>query len=74
MNKFRTEGDSLGTMEVPANAYYGIQSLRARNNFGITGYKISSTFIKSMAKSSFLARIYIMRTNNSLILSKLLIL
>jgi len=49
MNKFRTEGDSLGTMEVPANAYYGIQSLRARNNFGITGYKLSSTFIKSMA-------------------------
>jgi len=49
MNKFRTEGDSLGTMEVPANAYYGIQSLRARNNFGITGYGISSTFIKSMA-------------------------
>ena len=49
MIKFRTEGDSLGTMEVPANAYYGIQSLRARNNFGITGYKLSSTFIKSMA-------------------------
>ncbi len=47
--KFRTEGDSLGTMEVPAGAYYGIQSLRARNNFGITGYKLSSTFIKSMA-------------------------
>ncbi|MGB6130027.1 MAG: aspartate ammonia-lyase, partial [Psychrilyobacter sp.] len=49
MIKFRTEGDSLGTMEVPANAYYGIQSLRAKNNFGITGYKLSSTFIKSMA-------------------------
>lgn len=49
MIKFRTEGDSLGTMEVPANAYYGIQSLRGRNNFGITGYKLSSTFIKSMA-------------------------
>jgi len=49
MIKFRTEADSLGTMEVPANAYYGIQSLRARNNFGITGYGLSSTFIKSMA-------------------------
>jgi len=49
MSKFRTEGDSLGTMEIPANAYYGIQSVRGRNNFGITGYKLSSTFIKSMA-------------------------
>jgi len=49
MQKFRTEGDSLGTMEIPAGAYYGIQSVRARNNFGITGQKLSSTFIKSMA-------------------------
>ena len=36
-------------MEIPAGAYYGIQSVRARNNFGITGYGLSSTFIKSMA-------------------------
>jgi aspartate ammonia-lyase len=49
MKKFRTEGDSLGTMEIPAGAYYGIQTVRGRNNFGITGYRLSSTFIKSMA-------------------------
>jgi aspartate ammonia-lyase len=29
----RTERDSLGTMDVPSEALYGIHSLRARNNF-----------------------------------------
>ncbi len=30
---FRTEHDSLGSMQVPANVLYGIHSLRARENF-----------------------------------------
>ena len=30
---FRTEKDLLGVLEVPAQAYYGIQTLRAVNNF-----------------------------------------
>ena len=29
----RHESDSLGQMEVPDNALYGIHSIRARNNF-----------------------------------------
>ena len=32
----RTEFDSIGGMEVPVDAYYGVQSLRAKNNFKIT--------------------------------------
>ena len=32
----RLEADSIGTMEVPAKAYYGVQSLRAKHNFNIT--------------------------------------
>ena len=28
----RTESDSIGTLQVPADAYYGVQSLRARQN------------------------------------------
>ncbi len=32
-NTFRTENDSLGPMKVPANVFYGIHSLRARENF-----------------------------------------
>ena len=31
--KYRTEIDSLGPMQVPANAFYGIHSLRAKENF-----------------------------------------
>lgn len=30
MEKFRLESDSIGTLEVPAGAYYGVQSLRGK--------------------------------------------
>ncbi|MFA5971560.1 MAG: lyase family protein [Lentimicrobiaceae bacterium] len=32
-NTYRTENDSLGSMQVPANDLYGIHSLRAQENF-----------------------------------------
>ena len=38
---FRTEKDLLGVLEVPAQAYYGIQTLRAVNNFRLCGVPIS---------------------------------
>jgi aspartate ammonia-lyase len=38
----RIERDSLGTREIPADAYYGIQTDRAVENFPITGVTISS--------------------------------
>ncbi|OWG19179.1 Aspartate ammonia-lyase [Delftia sp. K82] len=37
----RIEHDLLGDREVPADAYYGVHTLRARENFGITGTPIS---------------------------------
>ncbi|MNS26220.1 Aspartate ammonia-lyase [compost metagenome] len=46
---FRIEKDFLGTKEVEANAYYGIQTLRAVENFPITGYTVHKELIKSMA-------------------------
>ena len=49
MEKFRLESDSIGTLEVPAGAYYGVQSLRGKNNFHITGYGLSDTFITALA-------------------------
>ncbi|QOR68738.1 aspartate ammonia-lyase [Cytobacillus suaedae] len=49
MNQMRTEKDFLGTKEVPINAYYGIQTLRAVENFPITGYRINEELIKAMA-------------------------
>ena len=50
MKKMRTEADSIGQMEVPATAYYGVQTLRARQNFPITHRPLHPEFIKSMAK------------------------
>ncbi|MGC4086110.1 MAG: hypothetical protein QM736_29310 [Vicinamibacterales bacterium] len=34
---FRTERDSLGPLDVPATAYYGVQTSRAVENFPISG-------------------------------------
>lgn len=48
--KSRLEHDSIGTMEIPADAYYGVQSLRAKKNFPITGVKLNPAFIRNMAK------------------------
>ncbi len=49
VNKHRVERDFLGSKEVPEHAYYGIQTLRAVENFPITGYKIHPELIKAMA-------------------------
>ena len=35
--KYRLEHDSIGEKEVPEDAYYGVQTLRAYENFNITG-------------------------------------
>ncbi|MBP2628044.1 MAG: Fumarate hydratase class [Firmicutes bacterium] len=43
------EHDFLGEMEVPDNVYYGVQTLRAMENFKITGQKLDSDFVDSMA-------------------------
>jgi len=39
--EYRSESDSLGECQVPSDAYYGVQTLRAVENFPITGIKIS---------------------------------
>ncbi|MEW9108480.1 MAG: aspartate ammonia-lyase [Cytobacillus gottheilii] len=49
MNNFRIEKDFLGEKEVPAGAYYGVQTLRAVENFPITGYRIHPELIRAMA-------------------------
>lgn len=41
----RTEKDSLGTKEIPAEAYYGINGVRAVENFPISGLKAHPQFI-----------------------------
>ena len=48
-NAWRIERDSIGNREVPQNAYYGIQTLRAEGNFPITGLALHREFINSLA-------------------------
>ncbi|MBP3336777.1 MAG: aspartate ammonia-lyase [Clostridia bacterium] len=50
MESYRTEQDSIGTKQVPQKAYYGVQSLRAYENFKITGTKVHPEFIKSIVE------------------------
>lgn len=47
----RIEHDLLGDLEVPADAWYGVQTQRALNNFSITGVPISHfpAFIRALA-------------------------
>lgn len=49
--KMRLEHDFLGEMEIPANIYYGIQTMRALENFYVSGQPISTfpEFIKALA-------------------------
>ncbi len=48
--KMRIEQDSIGTLEVPKDAYYGVQTLRAKENFPITGRHLTDQFIESLAQ------------------------
>ena len=47
---YRMEADSIGEKQVPADAYYGVQSLRGCENFRITGLKLRPEFIISLAQ------------------------
>jgi fumarate hydratase class II len=49
MTNYRIEKDSLGELQVPANAYYGVQTQRAVQNFPISGLKPYPAFVWSMA-------------------------
>ncbi len=48
MSDTRIERDSLGEMEVPAEAYYGAQTERARRNFPVSGLRFPRRFIAAM--------------------------
>lgn len=46
---YRTEIDSIGSKNIPENVYYGVQSLRAAENFHITGLKMHPEIVNSLA-------------------------
>ena len=48
--KMRVESDSIGSMDIPMDAYYGVQTLRASNNFYITKKTMHIKLIVSLAE------------------------
>jgi fumarate hydratase class II len=47
-NKFRTEQDSMGELDVDVNALYAAQTQRAINNFPVSGQPMPQKFIKAL--------------------------
>ena len=47
--KYRTEKDGIGEIKIPAEAYYGINTIRSKNNFDITKRGIPRQMIKALA-------------------------
>ena len=50
MENTRIESDSIGSLEIPAAAYYGVQTSRGCKNFNITGIRMNDRFIKNIVK------------------------
>ncbi len=48
INNMRIEFDSIGEKEVPKDAFYGVQTLRAAENFHITGLGIHPEMVRSL--------------------------
>lgn len=46
---FRNEHDLVGELNIPADAYYGIHSMRAKENFPITGHLLPKEMIEALA-------------------------
>jgi len=49
MTNYRIEKDSMGELQVPADALYGAQTQRAINNFSISGLEMPAVFIQTVA-------------------------
>jgi aspartate ammonia-lyase len=49
MTKSRTEHDFLGSLEIPADVYWGIHTQRAINIFPISGQKVNQRLIRALA-------------------------
>ena len=47
-DEFRVEEDSLGEMQVPADAYWGAQTQRAVENFPISGITFGRRFVRAL--------------------------
>jgi fumarate hydratase class II len=50
MTDFRIESDSMGSVRVPADAYYGAQTQRAVENFPISGLRMPRRLVRSLGR------------------------
>ncbi|WP_341938809.1 class II fumarate hydratase [Marinimicrobium sp. C2-29] len=50
MSDYRTETDSMGEIQVPAEALYGAQTQRAIDNFALSGTPLPGRFIQAVAQ------------------------
>ncbi|MBQ7348644.1 MAG: aspartate ammonia-lyase, partial [Clostridia bacterium] len=50
MTEFRVECDSIGEKKVPIDAYYGVQTLRAHENFKISDTKTHKELIRAIVE------------------------
>ena len=48
--EFRVERDSMGEFEVPSDAYYGAQTMRAVENFPISALRFPRSFIRAIGQ------------------------
>jgi fumarate hydratase, class II len=53
MSEFRIEKDSMGEVQVPAEAYYGAQTQRAVENFPISGWELPPDLVHAMGKVKY---------------------
>lgn len=44
----RIEKDSIGTLEIPKQAFYGIHAKRAAQNFAVTSEKVHPLLLKKL--------------------------
>jgi len=49
----RIEKDSMGKVEVPAQAYYGAQTQRAVENFPVSGWEMAPAMIAAMGRVKY---------------------
>ncbi len=67
--RYRIEEDALGQLQVPAEAYYGIQTQRAIDNFHISGQAAEAVFVWATAavkKAAALANIQLGRLDQEI--------
>jgi len=48
MSEFRIERDSMGDVRVPAQAYYGAQTQRAKDNFPVSGWPLPDELVHAL--------------------------